>query len=379
MTEELTERTLHFKIPARTSRGEYTVHRMLVLKLSDGDRVGYGECAPLPDLSPEYNDIFRTSADGWQSVPAGLSSNVSGQGSAPENVSLRSTPPSLAAGPLPLTMPRVARFSWGRPCPENEYSSMKFARESAMAEMNRDPWLYDTPFARGEIGIPINGLVWMAPYESMLAEMERKIDAGYRCIKLKIGAIEWQDELKLIKKLRERFSAAQLQLRVDANGAFSPEEAPSKLQELAKYDIHSIEQPIRQGQWSEMARLCETSPVPIALDEELIGINETKSKIELLETIRPQYIVVKPTLHGGLSGAHEWIQLARQRNIGSWITSALESNIGLKSIALLAAAEYGDQPQMMSQGLGTGQLYTDNIDTGIYIKDGFIWFSGGVE
>ena len=240
------------------------------------------------------------------------------------------------------------------------YPALRFALESAVAE------------ARGEnlkekISIPINGLVWMSSFEDMLEQVKVKMAIGFRCIKLKIGAIDWEREIELIRYVRSCFPKEELQLRVDANGAFSPEWAMDRLIELAKYDIHSIEQPIRQGQWDEMARLCKESPLDIALDEEMIGVNDPEGKEKLLDTIHPQYIVLKPTMHGGLSGTREWIDLANKRGINSWITSALESNIGLRSIALLAESIYGPNIKF-PQGLGTGQLFTDNIENGVHIE-----------
>ena len=227
--------------------------------------------------------------------------------------------------------------------------------------------LYDSPFARGEEGITINGLVWMGTYEEMLARLEEKLKAGFHCVKLKIGAIDFFKELDLIKRIREVYNKEQVELRVDANGGFSPEDAMSRLEALAQYDIHSIEQPIKQHQWRKMAELCRESPLPIALDEELIGVNVRSMKEALLDTIRPQYIILKPSLHGGMYGCQEWIQLAEQRGIGSWITSALESNVGLNAIALFCARMYGPDVKM-PQGLGTGQLFTDNIPMPLDIK-----------
>ena len=240
------------------------------------------------------------------------------------------------------------------------YPALRFALESAVAE------------ARGEelkerISIPINGLVWMSSFEDMLEQVKVKMAIGFRCIKLKIGAIDWQKEIELIRYVRSCFPKEDLQLRVDANGAFAPEWAMDRLTELSKYDIHSIEQPIRQGQWDEMARLCKESPLAIALDEEMIGVNDPKEKARLLDTIHPQYIVLKPTMHGGLSGTREWITLANKRGISSWITSALESNIGLRSIALLAESVYGPNITF-PQGLGTGQLFIDNIENKVQIE-----------
>ncbi|MCF0209343.1 MAG: AMP-binding protein, partial [Bacteroidaceae bacterium] len=216
--------------------------------------------------------------------------------------------------------------------------------------------------------------VWMGTYEEMLARMEEKMRLGFRCIKLKIGAIDFNNELALIRRIRERFSKEEIELRVDANGAFSPEDALNKLEQLAKYDIHSIEQPIKQHQWEAMAELCRQSPLPIALDEELIGVNDTAQKQALLDTIRPAYIILKPSLHGGMCGTEEWIRLANERNIGSWITSALESNIGLNAIAHLTAHIYGSKISL-PQGLGTGALFTDNIPMQLEIRGDELWHS----
>jgi L-alanine-DL-glutamate epimerase-like enolase superfamily enzyme len=218
-----------------------------------------------------------------------------------------------------------------------------------------------TPCPQTPTSIPINGLVWMGTFEEMHQRIEEKLAAGFHCVKLKIGAIDWDREIALIRFIRERYSREQIELRVDANGGFSVDEAMSRLEELAKYDIHSIEQPIRQHQWAEMASLCQHSPLPIALDEELIGVNDPEEKVRLLDTIRPQYIILKPSLHGGMRGSEEWIRLARERGIGSWITSALESNIGLYAIARFTMKMYGPDITM-PQGLGTGQLFTDNIE-----------------
>ena len=193
-------------------------------------------------------------------------------------------------------------------------------------------------------------------------------------MKIKIGAIDFDDEMALIRRLRDRYGSDSIELRVDANGAFTPDDAMDKLTRLAALGIHSIEQPVRAGQWQQMSRLCEASPLPIALDEELIGVNTLERKRQLLDTIHPRYIILKPSLHGGVSGCREWIALARERGIGSWITSALESNVGLNAIAHLAAECYGPAISM-PQGLGTGQLFTDNIDTvPIAIRGDKLWY-----
>ena len=253
---------------------------------------------------------------------------------------------------------------------------MLFGLESAWTQFhaNGSAKLFDTPFGRGEEGITINGLVWMGTFEEMYQRIEEKIQAGFHCVKLKIGAIDWEREISLIKFIRQHFTKEQIELRVDANGGFTPQEAMRKLEQLAIYDIHSIEQPIKQHQWKEMARLCQETPLPIALDEELIGINDTTNKIELLDTIHPQYIILKPSLHGGMHGSEEWIKLAQERGIGSWITSALESNIGLNAIAHFAAKVYGPHISM-PQGLGTGQLFTDNIPMPIEIRGEKLYFN----
>ena len=327
MELSISKETLHFKKPARTSRGEYSLHEMYLITITDkatGKR-GIGELAPLPDLSCDrnaYPDISEVQRLAEKALPS------------------------------------VLNGTW--PDDMLSYPALRFALESAVAE------------ARGEnlkekISIPINGLVWMSSFEDMLEQVKVKMAIGFRCIKLKIGAIDWEKEIELIRYVRSCFPKEELQLRVDANGAFSPEWAMDRLIELAKYDIHSIEQPIRQGQWDEMARLCQESPLAIALDEEMIGVNDPKEKARLLDTIQPQYIVLKPTMHGGLSGTREWIDLANKRGINSWITSALESNIGLRSIALLAESVYGPNIAF-PQGLGTGQLFTDNIENGIHIE-----------
>lgn len=317
MNYELINRTFHFKQPAGTSRGVYKVRNVQYVEIIDEDdsnHRGIGECAPLPDLS-------------------------------------------------------------------NDESAMLFAFETAMLNYERrSPILFDTPFGRGEEGIPINGLIWMGTYEEMKSRIEEKLKAGFRCVKLKIGAINFDDEIALLKMIRSRFPREVIELRVDANGAFQPgDDARRKLEVLSQLDLHSIEQPIRQGQWEEMQKLCADTPLPIALDEELIGIckhwqgDRNLYKTELLDTIRPQYIILKPSLHGGMKGSEQWINLARERGIGSWITSALETNVGLNAIAHFAAKMYGPNIQM-PQGLGTGLLFTDNVEGyPIHLKGDEMW------
>ena len=254
------------------------------------------------------------------------------------------------------------------------YPSMLFGLETAKRQLDNGGGidLFNTPFGRGEEGITINGLIWMGTFDEMFQRLEAKLKAGFHCVKLKIGAIDFEKELRLIQHIRQHFSRREVELRVDANGGFTPDNAMQRLEALAKYDIHSIEQPIRQHQWKEMARLCKNSPLPIALDEELIGVNDLTEKNGLLDTIQPQYIILKPSLHGGISGTREWIKLAKERGIGSWITSALESNIGLNAIAQLTADIYGPHITM-AQGLGTGQLFSDNIPMPLEIRGEQLW------
>ncbi|MBQ6204347.1 MAG: o-succinylbenzoate synthase [Prevotella sp.] len=328
MRIDIEERVFHFKQPAGTSRGVYRERKSWILTVGDGrGHVGVGECAPLPDLScdasPFYMKTLRMFCDMVERT-----------------------------GEIPYEQMRP-------------YPSMLFGLETAF---------WDLGFGeRSEIfSIPINGLVWMGTFEEMYQRIKEKLDGGFHCVKLKIGAIDWERELELIRFIRSQFPKEQIELRVDANGGFSPDEAMERLEQLAQYDIHSIEQPIRQHQWAEMARLCKETPLPIALDEELIGVNLPQMKAALLDTIRPQYIILKPSLHGGMRGCREWIQMARERGIGSWITSALESNIGLYSIAHFCAEVYGPDIKM-PQGLGTGMLFTDNVKMPLEVRGERLW------
>ena len=363
---EISERTLHFKQPAGTSRGVYTTRHSYYLTLTSDEIPGVegvGECATLPDLScdakPEYAVTLRQ-----------VCQMVEQMGRIPYDM-IRAYP-SITFG---LETAFASFFDAAKKLleivpAEGASSSSEMLKQkgvSVPAGMENLVDLYDSPFGRGEEGITINGLVWMGTYEEMLARLEEKLQAGFHCVKLKIGAIDFFKELDLIKRIRDVYTREQVELRVDANGGFLPENAMSQLEALAKYDIHSIEQPIKQHQWPRMAQLCRETPLPIALDEELIGVNVRSMKEALLDTIRPQYIILKPSLHGGIYGCNEWIQLADQRGIGSWITSALESNIGLNAIAHYAAKVYGPNVEM-PQGLGTGQLFTDNIPMPLEIR-----------
>ena len=328
--------TLHFKQPAGTSRGVYNTRKVWYIGLTsveEPQRIGLGECAPLPNLScddlPEYEEILKAACHQLEET-----------------------------GELNKEALRP-------------YPSILFGLETALQHYNANSFaLWDTPFSRGESGIRINGLIWMGDYAQMYHQIEKKMELGFRCIKLKIGAINFEEELSLLRHIRKHFTAREVELRVDANGAFAPEDALSKLNRLAELDIHSIEQPIRAGQWEEMARLAKESPIPIALDEELIGCNLLAEKAELLRKINPQYIILKPSLHGGICGCTEWINEATNQNIGWWITSALESNIGLNAIAQWCATLSTTLPQ----GLGTGMLFTDNVEMPLYIREDKFWY-----
>ena len=340
MKISIEERVLHFRQPAGTSRGVYTERRSWFVTITDGETVGRGECAPLPDLSCD-------------ALPADIYMKV-----------LRQFCDQIeATGQIPYEELR-------------DYPSMLFGLETAMLAFRRNgnPILFDTSFARGEAGIPINGLVWMGSYVEMLERLEQKLKQGFRCVKLKVGAIDFDHELDLIRCIRNRFSYHEVELRLDANGGFNDDDPLYRMELLSQYAIHSIEQPIKQKQWALMAELCRESPLPIALDEELIGVNDPDTKRQMLRIIKPAYIVLKPSLHGGMMGCREWIDIAREEGVGSWITSALESNVGLNAIAQFCSDVYGDRITM-PQGLGTGQLFTDNIPMPLEIRGDQLWIS----
>ncbi|MEG1617442.1 MAG: o-succinylbenzoate synthase [Bacteroidales bacterium] len=328
---------LHFKEPGGTSRGVMYDRQVWYFKVYDPKNptlFGMGECAPLPGLScdplSDFPDLFR----------------------------------SMEEDLLPFL--------------ENQdllkaYPSVVFALEMAILDLTqggREIW-FPSQFTQGEDSIRINGLIWMGSEEEMLRRIGEKLDSGFSCLKLKIGAIDFDSELQLLKNLRAHFSERELELRVDANGAFTYEDAFGKLERLAVFGLHSIEQPIRAGHWEQMAELCLKTPVPIALDEELIGVNDRKEKERLLDVIHPQYIILKPSLVGGFRASDEWITLAEARNTGWWITSALESNLGLNAIAQWCYTKHSSLPQ----GLGTGQLFTNNLPSSLHLKGEFLSLS----
>lgn len=325
--------SFQFKRPSGTSRGVLTEKHSWFIELWDESNpsiIGVGECSVIPGLSPDFLHDMQYEAE-LSALCNDLSRDLS------------------------------------------DFPSIQFGLETALLDLQHGGKriIFDNDFSNGQQQIPINGLIWMGTENFMREQIEEKIAAGFSTIKLKIGAIDFETEVKLLDSIRKRFDANQITLRVDANGAFSPEEALDKLKILSQFDIHSIEQPIKAGQWNEMAKLCATTALDIALDEELIGINKPEEKIQLLDTIKPQYIILKPSLHGGIKGCKEWISLSEERNIPWWMTSALESNIGLDAICQFTA-EYNNK---LPQGLGTGSLYVKNTPTTLTVENGMIFRS----
>lgn len=330
--------TLEFKQPAGTSRGTLTQKESWFILLhneKNGAVVAVGECGLLRGLScddlPDYQSKLRETC---------------------ENINL----------PKEELLQSV-----------KNYPSIRCGLEQAFLALNQKNKniFFPSAFTRGEKSIDINGLIWMGKKEFMLKQIEEKLAAGFHCIKMKIGAVDFETELDCIRFIRSRYGPEDIQIRTDANGAFSPQEAPQKLEKLAACHIHSIEQPLKAGQISETAKLCAQNIIPIALDEELIGIQNTQDKEKLLAKIQPQYIILKPSLIGGFEACDEWIHAAKKQNAGFWITSALESNIGLNAISQYTAQKVDCE---FPQGLGTGELYSNNLPGPCYIKNGRLHF-----
>lgn len=331
---------LAFKVPAVTSRNVFQEKTSYFLFVTDSKkRTGVGECAPLRGLSPESESQV-------ENILEELSEN-----------------PGL----------------WGDYLEEglNGFSSVRMGLETALLDLfNGGAGLpFPSKFTLGADRIPINGLIWIASADLMFQQVEHKVKLGYRVIKMKIGSLSWEEDLELLHRIRRAFPPEQVELRLDANGALAPDEAQEKLEELATFHIHSIEQPIPPGTPDLMAELCENTPVPISLDEELIGWETTADRTFLLERIMPHYIILKPSLCGGFQGATEWAELAGQFNIGWWATSALESNVGLSAIAQWVYVQ--QNPSV--HGLGTGQLFTRNVETPIFLEDGTLGWKAGVS
>jgi len=322
----------NFKRPAGTSRGvlnHKTSYHLTIWDSNNPEIKGYGECSTIKGLSPDPWDDYEETLKEMQKHP----------------------------DPAEIWMNEGLK----------EFPSIRFGLETALLDLQRggNQLLFPSDFTNGRTGIPINGLIWMGEPHFMQEQIRNKIKDGFRCIKLKIGAIDFNKELELLRLIRQDFNADELELRVDANGAFSPNEAMEKLKQLAEFKIHSIEQPIRQGQWDEMARLCEKTPIPIALDEELIGLKTREDIRKMMKHIRPQHIVLKPSLLGGVSMAKLFVEEALYDHVGWWVTSALEGNIGLNAIAQWTALLENTMPQ----GLGTGQLFTNNIPSPLFIEN----------
>ncbi|MFC5270335.1 o-succinylbenzoate synthase [Adhaeribacter terreus] len=337
---------LQFKFDARTSRGSLTSHTAYYLKLSDPKNpeiTGWGEAAPLEGLSVDFRPDFEEKIEAFcQTFNAQKHSVFS----------------------------NAESWLWEQDL--HDLPALKFAVETALLDFKNGgkKIIFDTEFTQGETGIPINGLVWMGDEKFMQQQILQKLDQGYDCLKLKIGGLDFETELKILASVRAMAPPEKLQIRLDANGAFSPKDALEKLSKLAAFSVHSLEQPIKPNQYAAMKKICAESPIPIALDEELIGVTDMVVQQKMLDQIRPQFIILKPTLLGGLQASKKWIALAEERNIGWWITSALESNIGLNAIAQFTSTF----SNLIPQGLGTGQLYHNNIPSPLLIEKGYLFY-----
>ncbi len=339
MKAEHCKYTLEFKRPSGTSRGVLTTKVSHFIIIKEGSNHGIGECGLLKGLSIDDTETYEDCLDQvCRNIESGL-------------LSLLET--------------------------TKEYPSIQFGLEQAfMSLQSTGPFLlFPSQFTNGHQSIPINGLIWMGEEEYMYEQLEYRVNNGFKCIKIKIGALDFDTELRFIESIRKKFPAEEIELRLDANGAFTFEEALLKLDRLSRFHIHSIEQPIGAGQYEAMAEICKTSPIPIALDEELIGIQDVSRKSELLRSIKPQYIILKPSLLGGMASCEQWIELANRDHIGWWVTSALESNIGLNAIAQWTFT-LGTQ---MYQGLGTGSLYVNNFDSPLKIENGALYYQSGLD
>jgi len=345
---------LEFKNPSGTSRGILSYKSSWFLEISDGNRKGVGECSIIEGLSPDFLNEVQ-----FESMLIETCSKLQKQLNNIDKIEFSKSNYQFLNLELQELFKDIVAFP-----------SIIFGVETALLDLlaHEKGILFDNNFSRSKASIPINGLVWMGSEEFMESQIEQKLEARFSTIKMKIGAIDFQKEFALLKTIRKRFTKDEITLRVDANGAFTFDEASLILKQLKTLDIHSIEQPIAVGQIESMRLLCAENSISIALDEELIGINTTKNKEELLATILPQFIILKPSLHGGIAGTYEWIQLAERKNIGWWITSALESSIGLNAIAQFT----GEFETSIPQGLGTGGIYTNNLPSDLIIDKGYL-------
>ena len=340
---EVIPHLLKFRFEAGTSRGSFTKKETWFIKVwekGNPDCIGWGEASPLKGLSIDYSTNYETE--------------------------LRTLLNTLSKLDFPEETEGLLHFIAANT--PTEKPSVRFGLETALLDLlnGGKRIIFDTPFAQGKTRILINGLIWMGEKAFMQKQIDEKLKAGFNTIKLKIGAIDFDTELGLLESIREQYSANDITLRVDANGAFTETDVMGKMEQLAALEIHSIEQPIKPGQYELMKTLCAESPLDIALDEELIGVNTKEEKKALLERIHPQYIILKPALLGGILSCQEWIEIAESLNIGWWMTSMLEANIGLNAIAQFTA-QYN---LTLPQGLGTGQLYHNNIDSPLEIRKG---------
>lgn len=329
---------LHFKRPSGTSRGVLTKKETWLLKVEKDGKCGIGECGILRSLSfddrPDYEEKLKWTVD---------------------NIHLGK------------------EWLWEL---LRDYPSIQFGVEQAFLSLeSSNPFvLFPSEFTQGKKSISINGLIWMGEESFMKEQIDEKLKQGFSCVKLKIGAIDFEKELELLRYIRQFYLPEKIELRVDANGGFDSTCALDRLLEISEFNVHSIEQPIKQRQYDSMSELCKRTPLPIALDEELIGVVDLEEKRKLLDKIRPQYIILKPSLVGGIKGSLEWIESANELKIGWWITSALESNIGLNAIAQWTYALGTTLPQ----GLGTGALYTNNFSSPLIVKNGALWYNPGL-
>jgi o-succinylbenzoate synthase len=347
-------KVFHFKNPSGTSRGVLTEKQAWFLHLEANEKKGLGECSIIPGLSPDFE-----SKEQYEGILEKLCKTVEkinwGEFSSFKEIDLLEK--------VKLKTDLYNQFQ--------SFPSILFGFEMALLNWQSGnlQLFFDNEFSRGKAKIPVNGLIWMGETEFMQKQMHEKVEQGFNCIKMKVGAIDFQKEIELLSELRSQHSPENMTLRVDANGAFDANNVRERLKALAELKIHSIEQPIKPGQIDFMRTLCAENILPIALDEELIGINTTEEKRKLLKTIQPQYIILKPSLHGGILSCKEWIAIAEELKIGWWMTSALESNVGLNCIAQFTA----QYPIDKHHGLGTGSLYTDNVESNLRVENGFIY------
>lgn len=333
MKATVEKHTLFFKHPAGTSRGTLLQKETYLLKIKQGYKVGIGECALFRGLSCDDVSDYEQKLQ-W------LCENI-----------------HLGERVLKAILKKYPSIVFGL---EQAFLSLKAGSEK----------LFHNDFTEKGHGIFINGLIWMGSIDAMKKQVHQKINAGFTTIKIKIGALDFEKEYLFLQEIRKYFPPEKITLRLDANGAFSPDEAVEKLTRLAHFSIHSIEQPIAPKYIAEMAVLCAKNIIPIALDESLIGVLTAEKQKALLEKIHPQYIILKPSLTGGFVASQKWIDLAKKMSIGYWITSALESNIGLNAIAQWTAGLCEKLPQ----GLGTGSLFTANFPSRLHIKKGRLFY-----